>query len=89
MGYWSVTVYPSRSHTTRPSTTAGKGSLSTVNQGATFSTRSAGSRAYRIFEFSWTRSESTKLGSPNFTAYSSLLKNPPTSTPSLPSYVVV
>ncbi len=44
-GYWSLVVYPSTIHTTRPSTTLGYGSLSMVRYGATLPTRSAGSRS--------------------------------------------
>src|SRR5699024_3040839 len=84
-GYLLLVVYPSRIHTTLPSTTAGYGLPSTVSHGATFSTRSRGLRSYRILDSEFTRLDSTILGSPNLNAYRNLRKIEPTRTPPLPS----
>src|SRR5665647_259765 len=76
-GYWSDVVQPSTIHTTRPSTTAGYTRVSRLRNGATFCTRSRGSRSYRIWDSAVTRLENRISSEPNLIENSTLFQRPP------------
>src|SRR2546430_9284116 len=86
-GYVVAVVYPSRIHRMCPSTTAGYGSPSMVRNGATFCTRSRGSRTYMIFEFGLKTLEIRKLVSRYLYPYRTRRQYEPTEMPPEPSYV--
>ena len=70
---------------TRPSTTAGYGSVSSVSHGATAFTRSDGFRTYMIFELSLIEPLNRMLRSPCTSENTSRLKKLPSGTPPLPA----